>query len=349
MKRSMAIHLLIVAVVISAAAGIGWNRWHHKPSMAQPVVIRSSASAAPSNFELAARLTGRNVLKEEGVVLQPTVIQAGGGGTVTMQALLGGNIDTAGGSISIWVNAIGKGARVKLLLPGTVTEAPEHSGLLVLDESPIHTIKDLAGKRIAVNVLGAEADFIIRTFLKQQGMSPDQVQLLVVPAENEEQTLRSKVVDAVAWTTSGGIPFDRAVENGGVRRIPGTSSFEARGNQSLLTTSEGFREDFIREHPDAVRAYVKAFDTARRIVWEEYQKDPERVRQIYAELSAAKGGNPKLAKHYRGPRWSAKNQFITDNDIRFWIDNFVSDGVLKAGQLKPSDVYTNEFNPEFRK
>jgi ABC-type nitrate/sulfonate/bicarbonate transport system substrate-binding protein len=266
-----------------------------------------------------------------------------------MQALLAGNIDVAGGSISIWVNAISKGAKVKLLLPGSVTEKPEHSGLLVLEESNIHTIKDLAGKKIAVNVLGAEADFIIRTFLKQNGLSVNKVELVVVPAENQEQVLRSRQVDAIAWTTSGGTQFDRTLDHGGVRRIPGTSGFETRGNLSLLTTSEGFLEKFIREHPEEVRRYLRAVDNARHIVWEEYQKNPERVRKAYAEISEAKGGNPELARYYRGVRWSPDNQLIADRDIQFWIEKFTEDGLLKPAQLKPSDIYTNEFNPQYRK
>ncbi|MGD0584353.1 MAG: ABC transporter substrate-binding protein [Oryzomonas sp.] len=274
MKTSMVMGA-VTLIVIVVLAGVGWHLAHKKRPADTLVTIRSSVSAAPTNFELVAKLTGKDIIKEEGVILKPTVVQAGGGGTVTMQALLGGNIDTAGGSVSIWVNAIGKGAKVKLLLPGTVTEEPEHSGLLVLEDSPIRTIEDLAGKKIAVNVLGAEADFIIRTFLKQHGLSVNQVKLLVVPAENEEQALRYKMVDAVAWTTSGGVPFERAVENGGVRRIPGTSSFEARGNKSLLTTNEGFREDFIREHPEAVRAYLKACDRAH--AW--YGRSTKKIRK----------------------------------------------------------------------
>ncbi len=341
--------IVSIAVVLLAIAGAGWLYSRGGGQAKKPVVIRVTESTVPNNYELARKLTGRDILKEEGVTLDPITIQGGGGGTVTMQALLANNTDVAGGSISIWVNAVGKGAKVKLLLPGGVTEQPEHSGLLVLEESSIHTIKDLVGKKIAVNVLGAEADFIIRTFLKQNGLAVNQVELVVVPAENQEQVLRSKQVEAIAWTTSGGTQFERTVEKGGVRRIPGTSSFETRGNTSLLTTSEGFREEFIKAHPDAVKKYLRAVDGARRIIWEEYQKDPERVRKAYAEITEAKGGNPELAKYYRGPRWTPENQFITDRDVQFWIDKFVEDGILKPGQVKLSDIYTNEYNPLFKK
>jgi ABC-type nitrate/sulfonate/bicarbonate transport system substrate-binding protein len=341
--------ILLSAVIVVTIAGAGWlyNRGGHQAE--KTVAIRVTESTTPNNYELARKLTGRDILKEEGVILDPVTVQGAGGGTVTMQALLANNTDVAGGSISVWVNAISKGAKVKLLLPGGVTEQPEHSGLLVLDESGIHSIKDLAGKRIAVNVLGAEADFIIRTFLKQNGLTVNQVELVVVPAENQEQVLRSRQVDAIAWTTSGGTQFERAVEKGGVRRVPGTSSYETRGSQSLLTTSEGFREEFVKAHPDTVKRYLRAVDGARHIVWAEYQKDPDRVRKAYADISGEKGGNPELAKYYRGPRWTPENQFIKDQDIQFWIDQFIEAGILKAGQIKLSEVYTNEFNPAYKK
>ncbi len=348
MKINNNIKLWSIAI-IAVVLGAGLFLTKEEIQKEEIVPVRESVSTTPNNFELTKKLTGRDIPEEEGVKIEPIMVQGGEGGTVTMQALLADNIDTSGGSISIWVNVIGKGAKVKLLLPGSITEEPQHSGLLVLENSSIHTIKDLAAKKIAVNVLGAEAEFVIKTFLKQNGLSINQVELVVVPANNQEQVLRSKQVDAIAGTTSGGTWFDRAVENGGVRRILGTSSFEARGNQSLFTTSQGFREDFIQKHPETVRRYLKAYDSARRIVWEEFKKDPERVRKAYAEISEEKGGNPKLAKYYRGTRWSPENQFITDKDIQFWIDNFVESGVLKPGQLKPSEVYTNEFNPYYKK
>ncbi|MFZ3058801.1 MAG: ABC transporter substrate-binding protein [Candidatus Methanoperedens sp.] len=349
MNMNNNLKILLIAVIAIAIIGSGLLFTNEEKTKEESVLIRESVSTTPNNFEIVKKLTGRDIPEEEGVRIEQITVQGGEGGTVTMQALLTDNIDTSGGSISIWVNAISKGAKVKLLLSGSVTEQPQYSGLLVLENSSINTIKDLVGKRIAVNVLGAEAEFIIKTFLKQNGISINQVELVVIPANNQEQILRSKQVDAVAGTTSGGTWFDRAVENGGVRRLPGTSSFEARGNQSLFTTSQGFREEFIEKHPDTVRRYLRAYDGARRIVWEEFNKDPERVRKAYADISEEKGGNPKLAKYYRGTRWSPENQFITDNDIQFWIDNFVESGILKPGQVKPSDVYTNEYNPQYKK
>lgn len=35
---------------------------------------------------------------------------------------------------------------------------------------------------------------------------------------------------------------------------------------------------------------------------------------------------------------------IGDAELQVWIDWLVKDGLLKQDQLKPSDLYTNEFN-----
>jgi hypothetical protein len=38
---------------------------------------------------------------------------------------------------------------------------------------------------------------------------------------------------------------------------------------------------------------------------------------------------------------------IKDKELQIWIDWLVKDGLLKAGQVKPTDLYTNAFNPYF--
>jgi ABC-type nitrate/sulfonate/bicarbonate transport system substrate-binding protein len=269
---------------------------------------------------------------------------------VALQALLAKNVDTAGSAWPAWINIVASGGRIKALLGTTVSTKNNKSGtsgLLVLEESSVRTIKDLAGKRIAVNVLGAEADYVIRQYLKKNGLSISDVQLVVVPSENQEQMLRSKQVDAVAWTSNGGTYFDMTVEKGGVREVPGTRNYETKGEAILYGI--GFHNDFIEKHPDAVRRYIKAYDTARRIVYAEYQKDPERVRKTHADISTEKGGNPRLSKYYQATSWTPDFPLIVDKDLQWWIERFVEDGLLKPGQVKPTDIYTNEFNPQFKK
>ena len=339
----------ILAVALALVLTL-WFVYSKVLTKADTVAIRVLESTAPSQWELVKKLTGRDILVEQGVILEPIQSVQSGGGTVSLQALLANNVDTAGSAWPAWVNIIARGGKIKALL-GTIVSTKDNksgnSGLLVLEGSKIRTINDLIGKRIAVNVLGAEADYVIRQYLKKNNLSISQVELVVVPSENQEQMLRSKQVDAVAWTTNGGLFFDITVENGGVREIPGTRNYDTKGETVLYGI--GFRNYFIEKHPDVVRKYIRAYDTSRRILYDEFHKDPARVRKAYEEIAREKGSNPRMSRYYEASNWSPKFPFIADKDLQWWIDRFCEDGLLKPGQIKPSDIYTNEFNPLYKK
>jgi ABC-type nitrate/sulfonate/bicarbonate transport system substrate-binding protein len=340
--------ILFVVVILLAIAGLGWVTFKKFTSKSDSVIIRELQSTAPNQWELAKKLTGRNILVEEGVKLDLISTIQSSGGTTALQALLADNIDVC--SESAWppyINIIARGGKIKALLGITVSTKDNEAGkqgLLVLEDSSIHTIKDLVGKRIAVNVLGAEADYVIRLFLKKNGLSISQVELVSVPLEKQEQMLRSRQVDAACI---GRVYYDLTLENGGVRQIPGTTNFETKGE--AVASALGFRNDFIDKHPDVVKRYLRAYDVTRRIIYNEFQNEPERVRKAYADISIEKGSNPRLAKYFRATLWTPDYPFIADKDVQWWLDRFIEDGLLKPGQLKPSDIYTNEFNPLYKK
>ena len=342
--------VLSIAVIAVAITGAGWFAFKKVTPQKKNLAIRVLESTAPTQWELVTKLTGRDILVEEGVKLEPIYSIEAGSGTVSLQALLANNIDSGASAWPAWINIIAHGGKIKALLGTAASTKNNESGrspLLVLNESSIHSIKDLPGKRIAVNTLGAEADYVIRQYLKKNGLSISQVELVVVPVEKQEQMLRSHQIDAAAYGTSGGQDFDMAVEKGGVREIPGTTNFETKGEAVLGAL--GFRDDFIEQHPDEVRKYLRAYDVSRRIIYDEFKKNPERVRKAYAEISVKKGSNPRLAKYFSATRWTPDFPFIVDKDLQWWIDRFIEDGILKPGQIKPSDIYTNEFNPLYKK
>jgi len=321
--------------------GVGFLAFKKSTPASGDVVIRVADSVTtPNGWELVQKLTGRDILKEEGVKLE----QIPATSTVSsFQTLLTGQYDVAGGAWVGWLNVAARGGKIKAVYAASaITDAiKDRSGILVLQNSSIHSIKDLKGKTIAINVLGLAAENVIKILLAKNGLTPDDVQLLAVPEQNEEQVLRTKQVDAVAGTTDGGIWFDEAVARGGVRKVPGSSEFEICGQ--IIPSASGFKDDFIQSHPDAVRRYVTAVEKTKRIIWEAFKKDPAQVQKAYAEIAKEKGGNPELARFYLPT--DPESSYISDKDVQFWIDVLVSEGKLKPGEVKPSDVYTNEFNP----
>ena len=318
---------LIVSVVglFLIAVVVGFLFYKRAKAVSGDVAIKlPQSTTSATSWEIVQHLTGRDILKEQNVTLD--FIPAVGAGTPLYQPLLSGVYDLGQFDWTGWI---------------TVTKA-ERTGILVLDESDIHSIKDLKGKTIGVNILGLGAEYTIKIFLEKNGLALSQVQLLQVPVENEEQALRTHQIDAAAGTTSGGSWFERALDRGGVHVIPGTKRYDVYGHDATIFAC-GFRDDFIAAHPDTVRHYVTAVETAKRVIWDAFQKDPEHVRKIVADITTEKGGNPQLVKYYLPA--NPESTLIKDSDIQFWIDLFVKDGKLQRGQIKPSDVYTNLFNP----
>lgn len=350
-ERSQDMHhrtkFLLLLFIIAALTGTGYFFFAKGKEVSWPVTIRVLDSSTPSDWEIASKLTGRDLLADEGVKLDKISLAQGSGGTISIQSLLANNVDYASSAWPAWINAIASGGKIKAVTTGmTTSKNYPGNGLVVLQNSTIRSVKELAGKKIAVNVLGASADYEIRQYLRQNGLSIDLVELVVVPSAQIEQVLRSGQVDVAAWTMGGGLEYEIAMHQGGLRELPGTRRYDIRGQ--TITMGSGFREDFINKHPDTVSHFVSVVEKSKRIIWDEFQKDPERVKKAYAAISEAKGGNSHLANYYR-PTFSPDYPFPTDKDIQWWIDILTSEGKLKRGQISPSAVYTNNYNPYFTK
>src|SRR5262249_54789355 len=135
------------------------------------------------------------------------------------------------------------------------------SGFFVKEDSPIRTARDLIGKKIAVNTLGAHHEFMLREYLARTGLTPaetKQVTLVVVPPINGEQALRYGQVEVA---TLGSVFRERALERGGLRLL--FSDVQLYG--PFTAGSYVFTHKFLRDHPNTVRKFVDA--VGRSIEW----------------------------------------------------------------------------------
>ncbi|WP_072804188.1 ABC transporter substrate-binding protein [Rhodococcoides yunnanense] len=212
------------------------------------------------------------------------------------------------------------------------------NGFYVLQDSPIRSARDLIGKKVAMNTLGAHAEFVIREWLSQQGLSKDeisQVELTVVPPVNTEQALRQGQIDV---GTLGSVFRETATERGGLR--------ELFTDESLYGTfsygSYVLRKDFIEANKDAVGDFVQG--VARAIRWT--QTVPrEVVIGKYREIIAQRGRNenPDLVGYWKSSG-VAPGGVIADEEIQIWIDWLRRNEDL-GDDIEAGDIYTNEFNP----
>ncbi|MEV0151309.1 MULTISPECIES: ABC transporter substrate-binding protein [unclassified Nonomuraea] len=214
------------------------------------------------------------------------------------------------------------------------------SGYYVTDDSPIRTARDLIGKKIGVNTLGAHHEAVIKEYLKRAGLTPEeikQVQLVVIPPVNTEQALRQGQLDV---GTLGGIIKDKALERGGLRPL-----FTDVGLFGPFTAGAVvLREDFIARNPHTTRTFVEAF--AKAVQWAQSHPREEVVAR-FKQIIAKRGRNEDATAvtFWKSTGIAGKGGVIADKEFRTWIDWLTREGEIRPGQVKPSDLYTNEFNP----
>jgi ABC-type nitrate/sulfonate/bicarbonate transport system substrate-binding protein len=263
------------------------------------------------------------------------------GGPESIQAVSTGDIDFGGAATGSVIKLIAAGAPIQQVMASNGVDDKTWGGYFVLDDSPLQSARDLIGKKIAVNTLGAHAEFMIREYLRRGGLSKPQIKdvtMVVTPPINGEQSLRLHQVDVAALS---GILRDLALTRGHIR--PLFSDRGLFGDFNSATTV--FRRDFLARHPDSVRKYVGA--TARAIEWARVTPQAEvrtRLRNILK--TRKRGEDPALAEHWHSVGVRSRGGLLSDADMQLWIDWLDREGDLHGTRLrKVSDLYTNEFNP----
>ncbi len=204
----------------------------------------------------------------------------------------------------------------------------EHMHWVVLEDSPLKTPADILkqkGKvKISVLSLGICADTQNNALLRKYDIPIDKVEYVVLPDAQAEQALRQELVDIAVLHP----PFYFAAEkHGGVRILASSGdAFGAAGGTTLLI----FREDFIKEHPETVRKFAKAY--------KDTEKWANENREEAGKLTADDIGLEEAAVHY----YSSSGK-INETQLQYWIDALVTDDVIEKGEYKPEDLYTDEF------
>ena len=246
------------------------------------------------------------------------------GGPASLVALAGGSVEIGSAATSAVLNSIAAGNDFVAVYPSNGINDDVQSIFYVLEDSPIKTVADIAGKTIAVNTLGAHLDYTVREALHQANLPEESANLVVVPGPQLEQVLRSKQVDIAAfgyWQTT----FEGAARKaGGLRAV-----FD--DTDVLGDIAGGFivlRRDWIEAHPEAAKAFVdgsvKALDYAR--------EHPEETKAIFAKALADRSENPEVAQYFKGYGVRVGGLAV-DRDVTFWIDVLERQGKIPAGQL----------------
>lgn len=292
---------------------------------ADQVTIRYLASqGGVSPHELAYEL---GYFKDTGIALEN--VGYAQGGPASLFALAAGSVDLGSAATSAVINSIAGGNDFVAAYASNGINDQVQSTFYVLEDSPIKSIKDIAGKSISVNTLGAHLDYTVREALYQNGLPQNAANLIVVPGPQLEQTLRSGQVDIAGvgyWQST----FEGLLkEHGGVRAVFDDTDVlgEIAGGFVVL------RRDFVQAHPEAARTFVQ--QSIRAADWS--REHPEEARAVLAKILGERGENAELAKYWRGFGLRVGAQAVP-RDLDFWIAALEREGSLPKGKLKATDI-----------
>ncbi|AKS35919.1 ABC transporter substrate-binding protein [Mycolicibacterium goodii] len=322
---------LLATALVSAACGSSQNSAQTADGR---TVVRYQGWAGQVEFqELAEELGYYDKIKLEWVGNTTS-------GPQDIQSVATGDIDVGSAFNGAVVKLNAAGAPITSVLSSYGADDGEYTGYFVLEDSPIRTARDLIGKKVGMNTLGAHHEFLTREWLAQQGLSNDEIKtvtLTVVPPVNTEQALREKQIDVAAMN---GIWRETAQERGGIRPLFTDKALFGAFSYGTYV----MRDDFIARNRDAAADFVQG--TARAIRWTQVTPRDEVVAKFREIINNRhRNEDTKTIDYWRSSGLPVAGAVIAERELQTWIDWLVCNGELKEGELKAKDLYTNEFNP----
>ncbi|CAM5718731.1 ABC-type nitrate/sulfonate/bicarbonate transport system, periplasmic component OS=Streptomyces glaucescens OX=1907 GN=SGLAU_03575 PE=4 SV=1 [Streptomyces glaucescens] len=260
-------------------------------------------------------------------------------GPQDIQTAATGQIDFGGAFNGAVVKLAANNAPIKSVISYYGADKYAYNGFYVLEDSPIRSARDLIGKKVGMNTLGAHSEAMLDIYLQRGGLSRadvGKVEPLVVPPVNTEQSLRQRQIEVAVL---GGILRDKALAAGGIR--PLFTDYKLLGAFSAGTYV--MTDRFLKQNPDTARTFVTA--VGRAVDWSRATPRDEVIARM-TEIVKKRGRNEDAAplKYWRSYGVAEKSGLITGKELKLWIDWLVERGDIQEGQVTLSDLYTNDFN-----
>ncbi len=235
------------------------------------------------------------------------------GSNKALEFLNGNSVDFGSSAGAAALMAKANGVPIKAVY---VFDKPEWTALVTLKDSPIHTVEDLRGKRIAVT-RGTDPHIFLLRALALHGMKPQDVKMVLLQHPDGRVALERGDVDA--WAGLDPYMAETELEKGSrlFFRDPDLNTY------GFLNT----RQDFAAAHPDIVERVLTVYEKAR--LWS--LAHPTELRTIVAK--AAKLSDAVAAKDLE------RNDLSSGLIGQKQRDTIVAaGGVLKQSGVIPADT-----------
>lgn len=249
------------------------------------------------------------------------------GGPPVNEAFASGNLDIAalGDSPAIAGHAAGIDNR----LVGLSYKGGGAQALLVRADSPITSVKELKGKKVAT-LRGGNVHELLVLVLAESGLSLSDVEFINLSlADQESSLLRGDIDAALVWDPV----FTRLETEGRARVLRDGKGLKGNLNPVIASAK------VIKDDPEFVRAYLKALDRGARFIAEQPKEAAAVLSPIFAltpdQLQVAFGRSefaPPVTDEVRA-EITRSIAFLLENRLirnSFDVDDFVDTSLTEA-------------------
>jgi NitT/TauT family transport system substrate-binding protein len=295
--RRFALMLAVLATTGTLATACGGDEESGGGTPSQPETVKIGlipiADVAPIFVGIE-----QGYFKEQGIELEP---QFAAGGAAITPAVLSGDFDIGFSNTISLLIASSKGLPVQIVSQG-VLGGPDLSkpwaDLLVPQDGPVKSPKDLEGKTIAVNTLNNICGVTINATLEEKGVDVSKLKYTEIPFPEMVAALEKGRVDGACVVE----PF---VSQGKAAGMKGIDPFYAATAPNLTVATYFASKELIEQKPELVDRFKAAMEKSL-----EYSQDnPDAVRAAlpgYTEIPA------DVAEKINLPSWQPE---LTEDTI----------------------------------
>jgi ABC-type nitrate/sulfonate/bicarbonate transport system substrate-binding protein len=279
----------------------------------------------PFNTEVTIYAEAIGQFREEGLSIE--YLKAVGGPAV-VQALAAGSIPA--GDIGVGPALIAAARKLPLASPalgGIGTPTHPFSRIMTLADSPIRSVADLKGKKIALHQRGVMEDLVLPALKMSHGIGAEDIEIVLIPSPNQPQVLGQGLVDAIFANP----PTDAVAEQKfNARTVINVADFVPYIGYGTFS----FRQDFVEAYPDAAMRLMKAWIRTCRWI-------DDNAAQANAIAGAGLGIAEEMRPHLRLPYFARNGLAVLPNVWHIYhmlVAGKVLDPVDNPGRLIEQSV-----------
>ena len=260
-------------------------------------------------------------------------------GPQDIQSAASGEVDFGGAFNGAVVKMAAAKAPVTAMVSYYGVDEKRFNGFYVLSGSPIRTARDLVGKRVAMNTLGAHSEAMLDTYLKQRGLSPDEadrVERIALPPVNIEQALRRGQIDVAVL---GDILRDKALMRGGIRALFDDHELLGSFSAGTYVMADRFLDDHPRVAARLVTGVARAIEWSRATPREEVV---ERMVRIVRRRDRSEDTEP--LRYWQSYGVAGTGGRIAAKELTVWADWLVGRDEIQQDRLDVPAAYSNSYN-----